>query len=208
MLEVGTHLMQMLLKLDWNSLLSAVIGGFIAGAFSLWAVDKAYKNDLNKGRQQDEELVRGFVFSVKTEIEILWERYHAGAGEQIDALEKGKPLLMYYPVTQEYFTIYNNSSFLVGRIKSDKLRKAIVAAYTNARSLIDNYRLNNDMVHKLEGLILTRQQSGSPNLTDAINAQIKGLTDYAPKIVEQHNRTKEVVQELQSILKEQGFTEK
>jgi hypothetical protein len=83
-----------------------------------------------------------------------------------------------------------------------------VAAYTNARSLIDNYRLNNDMVHKLEGLILTRQQSGSPNLTDAINAQIKGLTDYAPKIVEQHNRTKEVVQELQSILKEQGFTEK
>ena len=190
--------------IDWNSVISAVTGGLIAGAFSLWAVDKAHKNDLTKEEQQERLLIKGFIQSVQTEIETLWETYQEGVGKELEGLVENQALLHFYPLTQQdYFTIYSGSSYLVGRVKNERLRKSIVETYTKARGLIDAYRLNNDMVRKYEELNLIKQQSGSSNLNDMIMLQIRVLVEYAPKILDQHNQTKKSMENLFSILKEE-----
>jgi len=190
---------------DWNSLISAVIGGVITGGFSLWAVDKAHKNDLMKEEQQEKLLIKGFVQSIKTEVQTLWDRYQEGIGNDLEALPQGQPLLAFYPVTQDYFTIYNGSSFLVGRIKNERLRNAIVKVYTQARGLIDSYRLNNDLIRELQNLDSLNTQVGGGVFIPRINAHRQGLLNYAPVLRELHQKVKESVENLLSILKDEGF---
>lgn len=191
---------------DWNSLISAVIGGLITGVFTLWAVDKTHKNDLIKDDQQEKLLIRGFIQSIKTEIETLWDVYQEGVGKNLEVLASGEPFLRHYPLTQqEYFTIYEGNSNLVGRVKNEELRKLIVETYTKARGLIDSYRLNNEMLHKLDEIDSTIVQSGSLNLSNRRTIQIKGLIDYAPKILKEHNQTKESKNNLIRIIREERY---
>lgn len=187
-------MIEMLSKVDWSSFSSALIGGFLTLLGSLWAVDKTHKNDLEREEKQEEILINGFIQSIQTEIEILWKIYYERMGTQIESLKQGDALLYYYPIMQEYFTIYNGSSFLVGRIKNEHLRNSIVESYGKARGLIDCFRFNNEMIHKYENLDLMKKQAMSPIYNDHIKMQMRSLVDYAPEIIKAHNETKASIQ--------------
>ncbi len=192
-------------SIDWEFLISAVVGGLIAGACVLTAVIIQHNNELALAARKEEALIRGFIYSAITEIQVLWEAYQIGAGKKLEVLEKGKPFLQLYPITQDYFSVYGANAFLVGRIPDPKLRKAIVETYTRARWLIDSYQRNNDMVQRLHHLDLMRQDSENPGLIHMIWTQEQELIKYAPRLLELHRQTKISIEHLFLIVRKKDL---
>lgn len=188
----------------WMSLLSAVIGGIITGLFAIWAVHITHKKEMKKIKEQEESLMNGLLQSIHDEVETLWDIYQEGMGVHLEALPEGHPLLMFYPITQDYFTVYHGNSFLIGKIKDNDLRKSIITTYTQAKGLIDSYRMNNDMVQKYEQLDFLYRQTNNPVFAQQLNAQHSVLVKYVKGIKEQHNELKNNVNVLLRTLRKSG----
>lgn len=122
------------------AILGSIVGGAIAGYFTLQGVKKAHQHDLEKTTKDREALVKSLLQSLHDEIETLWETYMKGIGVKLEALSDKQPFHYYYTATQEYFSVYTGNSFLIGQIDNNDLRKAIITTYTYARGLIDSYR--------------------------------------------------------------------
>jgi len=184
----------------WTSffvpLIASIIGAAIAGFCSLRATQNAHKNELKKQGQYQKKAIQNLLQSLNEEITILWKTYLWGVGNELEKLDDGQPLNIYYPLTQEYLTVYNNNSDLIGSIDNNELRSAIVEAYTMARSLIDSYRLNNDFVHQYEHWHWVSTETKNPLHVTRANAQLVALTNYAEKIKEIHRNLKDKVQVL------------
>lgn len=188
------------LSLFW----SAVIGGVITGGFSILAVLCAHRKERERQNQQEGSLIKSLLQSIHDEIETLWEIYQEGMGTRIESLPENQPLALFYPVTQDYFTVYHGNSFLIGRIKDNDLRKLIITTYTRAKGLIDSYRLNNDFTQKCEQLHWLFRQTGNLVFEQQLNAQLAVMIDYAKKIKESHNKVKDNVSALLRELRKSG----
>jgi hypothetical protein len=87
----------------WQTLIvtlaGALVGGGLTGFFTLRAADKSHKDSLELQKQNQKKLIKGFLQAVHDEIETLWDTYQTGIGVQLEALQEGYALLVYYPVT-------------------------------------------------------------------------------------------------------------
>lgn len=116
------------------------------------------------------------------EIETLWESYIVGVGNNLAALPENQPLLTYYPVTQEYFSVYVGNAILIGRISDTELRKSVVSTYAMARGLIDSYRLNNELLQKFEHWDSMYKQTSEEVYKQRANDFFGRLSAYAKKL--------------------------
>lgn len=182
--------------IDWNSVVSALVGGAIAGFFSLRAVDRSAKKDSEMRKKEEESLLNAFLLSIRDEVDTLWDRYMWGIGEELEKLPENQAFLWYYPITQSYFSVYDNNSSLIGKIKDNNLRKLIIITYTQAKGLIDSYRFNNEMVKAYEDFSLAHRQTNDPTFEEKVKAELAALIRYAEAIKKQHNEIKENIAEL------------
>lgn len=193
---------------NWISIIAAILGsilgGGITGYFTLRGVKQAHQNDLEKQKKDRETIVRGLLQSLHDEIETLWETYMKGIGVKLEALDDNQPFLLYYPVTQEYFTVYTGNSFLIGQIDNNDLRKAIITSYTYARGLIDSYRFNNDLLQKYEYWSFLFQESKNPQHAANKDAYSDSLIKYAKDLKESHGELKEDVNNVLRMFRKQG----
>jgi hypothetical protein len=163
---------------------------------------------MEKDKDKDKETLQGVLQAIHDEMESLWEAYMDSVGHHLEALPNGQPFNMYWPITQDYFTIYNSNALLIGRIPDPDLRKLIVSSYSKARGLIDSYRLNNDLVQKFEYACLVWQETGNPVHQTTATARETALAQYAVKMKESHARIKEQVQHLLRALRKEGVLNK
>ena len=189
------------LSIDWESVIPGLVAGLVTGACMWIALLIQYKNERDLRDQKEEAEIAAFVHAVMTEVETLWETYYEGAGKRLEALEKGKAFMYFYPINEDYFTVYNANAFLIGRVENPRLRRTIVESYTRARGLIDSFRLNNDMVQKWNHLDLMRQDSQNPVLVHMMWMQEQSLVHHAVKLREIHHQMKESVERLLQIAK-------
>lgn len=196
------------MTLDWNTLLSSGFGALIGSALTLVATYLAHRWQVSVQEEKDAQMLMGIMQAVHDEIETLWDLYLDGVGHHLEALGNGQPLNTFYPVTQEYFTVYNTNAFFIGRIKDHDLRKLIVSTYSKARGLIDSYRLNNDLVQKHEHAFWVFQETKNPVHQASAAAHYKALTDYAATLKKGHAEMKKQVQELLRALRKQGVLSK
>jgi hypothetical protein len=181
-------------------LIASIIGAIIAGYFLLKATKEAHKNALEKQEIQQKHEIRNLLQAIHDEIIILWDTYMWGVGDDLEKLEDGKPFNVYYPLTQEYFTTYNNNSRLIGTIENGELRKEIVETYTMCRALVDSYRLNNDFVQKYENWHwLFVETKEAPHAARA-QGQLVALTNYAKTLKEIHFNLKVKVKTLAEMI--------
>jgi hypothetical protein len=68
-----------------------------------------------------------------------------GSWSQGRSLPEGQPLRWIYKVRQNYFTVYESNCGALGQIEDDDLRAAIIGAYVDAKGLLDNHLVNNDL---------------------------------------------------------------
>jgi hypothetical protein len=193
------------LNIDWDVVIPGLIAGLVTGACMWVALWLQHKHERDIHTQKEDAQVKAFVHAIMVEVETLWAAYYEGAGKRLEALEKGKAFMYFYPISQDYFTVYNGSAFLVGKIEHARLRRAIVETYTKARGLIDGFTLNNDMVQKWNHLDLMRQDSQNPTLIHMMWMQEQSLVHHAVKLREIHRQTKESLEHLLLIAKTKGI---
>ena len=162
------------------------------------------KKEILRLKHQEDLLIRSLLQSIHDEIETLWETYQEGMGVYVESLQENRPLLRIYPVIQDYFTVYHGNAFLIGKIKDNDLRKHIIVTYTQAKSLIDSYRTNNEMVQKYDQLFFLHRQTNNPTILEHLNAQYSVLVEYAKGIKAQHNRVKDSITVLLRMLRKKG----
>lgn len=190
----------------WNAdaLFSSGVGALIGSALTLAGAWLAHSLEKQESARKEAEHILGLLQAIHDEIETLWESYLTTAGAQIEALRDGNPMLMYWPLTQDYFTIYNTNAFFIGKVKDHDLRKQIVATYAKARGIIDSYRMNNDLLQKWEYAHLLFQESQSELHKTNAHARYQSLIQYASSLKKGHGELKTMVSELLRRLRKEG----
>lgn len=186
------------------AIVGAIVGGAITGFFTLKGVFKAHKNTVDLQKNKEESAIKGLLQALHDEVETIWDRYMEGAGFHLEALKDNEPFLMYYPVVQDYFTVYNSNAFLIGHIPDTDLRKDIVYIYTTAKGLVDSYRLNNDLVQKFEHWNNMHLETQNKVHQNRAAAQYGALVEYAKSIKKQHDILKKKSNELLRKLRKGG----
>lgn len=148
------------------SVISAVIGGIIAGYFSLRATNQSHANQKEIAENNELQVIKSLLQAIHDELETVFENYQATMGNRIESLQDGQPLFWYYPLVSDFFNVYNGNTFLIGRIKDHDLRKNIIKTYTLGKGMIDSYRMNNDLVQKQNtGILFMLKLSNKFTLT-------------------------------------------
>ena len=197
-------MMDNLMSATIGGVAGAVIGAIITGWFTIRAVRQTHQNDLEKQEINEEQLIKSILQALYDEIDTLWNMYNNRVGIKLEALPEKTIFHLIYPVTQEYFTVYNGNSFLIGRIKDHDLRKAIITTYTRAKGLLDSFRMNNDLLQKFDYFYLLHQETGNSVHEQARNIQHLLLIDYAEKLKVSHNELKQEVHNLLRMFNKQG----
>jgi hypothetical protein len=145
---------QGLVARQWSRNLKSVLdnpfhrAAYIGARATLRATQRAHENNLLLQAQNQQVTIRGVVQAIYAELSCLWEIYQAEFGEEWDNFKSGEAFETYYPLNQDYFTVFNSTSVFMGQIKDDKLRTAIVKAYLRAKGLIDSHLLNNKLIEE------------------------------------------------------------
>lgn len=192
------------MQINWDALWSSGLGALIGSALTLLVTYLSHRWQRSHQEEKDQQMLLGILQAIHDEIETLWDNYIDGIGHQLEALADGQPLNMYWPVTQEYFTVYNTNAFFIGRIQDHDLRKLIVFTYSKARGLIDSYRLNNDLVQKYEYAFWIFQETQNQIHRANAESRYTALTNYATALKKGHAEVKKQVQELLRELRKKG----
>lgn len=179
---------------DWSvfgsAISGALVGGFTTGFFALITTKKAHDNQLDHAKENEEKLIQGLLQAIHDEVETVFDRYQETMGSRLESLKDGDPLLTYYPLVSDFFSVYNGNSFLIGRIPDNDLRKQIIKAYTLGKGMIDSFRMNNDLNQKLDHWHQVFQESKSDVHKERAKAHFKSLVDYAKVLKETHQQVK------------------
>ena len=174
----------------------AVIGAFIGGFFTLAGALVAHSLENRRDTQKEKRQLKGVLQAFHTELKTLWERYSITVGSKLEDLQDRDPLLLYWPITQDYFTIYSSNAGRIGEIEDPKLRSLIVAAYTKGRGLVDSFRMNNELNSRYEHFSLMANSTRSQNDIANQNAYLEAMKIYSSTLKEQHKELKILIDDL------------
>ena len=125
-------------------------------------------------------------------------------GSKIESLKEDEPLDIYYPLVSDFFTVYNGNSFLIGNIQDNDLRKQIIKTYTISKSLVDSFRMNNDLVNKFEHAHKIYEETQKEMHRKQAEAHYLVLKEYAKSLKQTHRIMKEEISNLLRLLRKHG----
>ena len=163
----------------------ALIGGLISARATKKSVQQIFKNDLKKRDIEKQENLQGLYRAIRSELNTLWLRYEE-AGKKIEDLKNGQPLLVYYPLTQDYFTVYQSNAHLIGEIPNDDLRGIIILSYSAAKGIVDSYRYNNHIVGQHEHWDWVAAETKNPLHATRAKAFLDSCVEYATVLKKSH----------------------
>jgi len=182
------------------ALVSAIIGGAIAGYYTLKATDKAIRDQNEKENRSDEKEVQNLLDALGVEIKTLWDFHMKRVGQMVEELPDGKPLAFYYPLTQDYFTIYNSNANLIGRIKDCDVSEAIVVCYNKCKKVVDGFKYNNELYREYRAFAI--EEEVTPSVQAHLKAAREALVAYALVVKEDHFELKGYVERLLAMLRQ------
>ena len=175
---------------------SALIGGLAGGYFTLYATNKAIREQYRHEELAEEKQIQNLLDALSVEIDTLWSFHLRRVGGMVEELKDGDALEFYYPLTQDYFTIYNTNADHIGAIKDRTLRQSIVICYNKCKKVVDGFKYNNELYREYTAVA---SQANTSN-TDYIRERYKALQDYAQIIREDHFELKGYVEGMLALL--------
>lgn len=151
------------------SITVGIIAAYFGARTALRAAQKNHENNLELQRERRESQIRGMIQAIYAELTSIAEIYRNEFFEEWEQFSGAEPFSTYYPITQDYFTVYNSNASLIGQIPNDELRSAIVKAYLLAKGLIDSHLMNNRL---LDDYALAKSR-----YSNNMNPQNRGLMD-------------------------------
>lgn len=196
------------MSFDWSSfgsaITGAIVGGLIAGYFALESTKRAFKNQKVHANDNEEKLIKGLLQAIHDEIETVYDRYQETMGSRLEALGDGGALTFYYPLVSDFFSVYNGNTFLLGRIADNDLRKQIIKTYTLSKGMVDSFRLNNDLVQKLEHSNKVFGETQQEIHKQHAIAHYSSLVEYAKSLKQSHQVLKQEIANLLRVLRKHG----
>ncbi|KKL01051.1 hypothetical protein EIK76_07545 [Rheinheimera mesophila] len=187
-----------------SGFIGAILGAIVAGYCSIKATQIANKHQREQSLENEKKLLAGLLQSIHDEIETVYERYQETMGARLESLSENNPLVWYYPLVSDFFTIYNSNGFLIGKIPSNDLRKQIIKTCTLSKGMVDSYRMNNDLVGKFEYAHKLFEETGLQVHQNQTNAHFAALVEYAKTLKESHKILKIEVASLLRELRKNG----
>jgi len=187
-----------ILSLDLSNLISAFIGGLLA-LLGVFVADRLAKRKEKENRKEE---IQALIQSIKDEVGTLWGIYMNSAGKSLQELGEGQGYNRYFPVTQEYFTIYTSNAHKIGMIHDEELRKSIIETYSLGRSLIDTYRFNNELVRRCDNNAWMFHITKIPVYDELLKSSEIDLIEYSSSLKTMHNSFEKKVSKLLQELSE------
>ncbi|ADI30857.1 hypothetical protein [Methylotenera versatilis] len=183
---------------------AAVIGGVIAGFFSILATKMAFKHQQGQSENNEKIIISSLLQAIHDELETVYERYQVTMGARLESIRENEPLNFYYPLVSDFFSVYNGNTFLIGRINDNDLRKQIIKTYTLSKGMVDSFRLNNDLVHKFEYANKLYEETKQEVHKQHAIAHYNSLISYAATLKQGHGALKSEIFALLRTLRKNG----
>jgi len=166
-----------------SSFITALIGAIIGGWFTLKGVDREAKITRAAAEKDSLELQLSVLKGIKGEIFTLMNLYNKRMQNHIDSISPGKMLLINFPVGDDNFTFYEQNAKIIAKL-NDAARDSIINIYTYARSLIQSFKGNNQLVVDYEKILFDMADNNKDkNMYERLHtAKINVMVDYAQGI--------------------------
>ncbi|NPE56438.1 hypothetical protein HLB25_17405 [Dickeya dadantii] len=166
-----------------SSFITALIGAFVGGWFTLRGVDREAKNTRAEAEKNSLELQLSVLKGIKGEVFTLISLYNKRMQAHIDNIRPGKPLLINFPVGDDNFTFYEQNAKIIAQL-DDAARDSIINIYTYARSLIQSFKGNNQLVVDYEKILFDMADNNkNKDMYERLHAaKIEVMVDYAQGI--------------------------
>lgn len=183
---------------------SGLIGAAVGGWFTLYATNKAIKSTYEAQEKEEERQIRSLLSSIGVELNALWQFHQRRIGEKIETIREGEAVLFYYPLTQDYFTVYNTNASFVGRLDDSELRKAIVVTYNKCKKVVDGFIYNNALFVDYQQMKYESIELGKDNLN--LGAKLHEMEQYALVMQQDHIELKRYVEHLLELLEKRKIS--
>ncbi|ESM29007.1 hypothetical protein L467_01473 [Klebsiella pneumoniae BIDMC 31] len=168
---------------EWaTAFTTALIGAVIGGRYTLKGVEKEAEINKKASERDSLELKLSVLKGIKGEITTLLSLYDVRMKEHIDDIGPGKILAIGFPVGDDNFTFYEQNAKEIAKL-SDESRDGIINIYTYARSLIQSFKGNNELIKEVQEMnLLQCKYKDDVHLKTIINNHLECMIDYAQGI--------------------------
>lgn len=180
---------------EWlSSFITALIGAFIGGLFTLRGVDRQAKITRAETERSDLELQLSVLKGIKGEISTLINIYNKRMQRHIEGIRPGEMLLISFPIGDDNFTFYEQNAKLIAKL-DDAARDSIINIYTYARSLVQSFKGNNQLVAEYEKIFFDMADNNKDKemYQRLHDAKIAVMVDYAQGIKNIDSELREVI---------------
>lgn len=177
---------------------AAMIGAMVGGIFTLRATDKAIREEREKEIRREEKEVQNLLDAIGVELGTLWGFHMRRVGAMVENLPEGAALEFYYPLTQDYFTVYNTNATKIGQVKDAVLREAIVVTYNKCKKVVDGFKYNNELYVDYRNSRI--MPPASPKHDEFVAAKWQALVDYGQMAKADHFELKGYMERLLALL--------
>ena len=169
---------------EWlSSSVTALIGAVIGGRYTLRGVDREAKITRKEAEREAIELQLSVLKGIKGEMSTLIDLYNKRMRERIDAIKQGDHLHVNFPIGDDNFTFYEQNAKVLAKI-NDVARDSIINIYTYARSLIQSFKGNNQLVMEYEKILFDMADNNKDKeMYERLHdAKMEIMVDYAQGI--------------------------
>jgi len=154
---------------------------------------------LSNSRKINKENLKGFLQAIFADVNTLKSVYMADVGQEVEKIDGSQPFYMYYPITSNYFVVYDQNAHLLGELRDERMRGLIISIYTKAKILKDSFLHNNHEIKRLNDYKEELTLHDKPSLQERADSLERGLVQYANKIKVMHD---DLLQEVNQLLEE------
>lgn len=180
--------------------INAMLGVLTGALIGAWASITATRHSIDAQKARDEDAERrlheSVVEAIADEFESLWNHYQSVIGAEIESAEQNEPVLTEFAADVDYFPVYRGNAIHVGRIADTNLRRAIIAAYCAAASMIDTLRIHRCMVSRFYDAEELRARSPSESSQRILDERLSSCRLITPVLQDTHRRLTEAATEV------------
>ncbi len=173
-----------------SNLLSGLAGGLIGGLMTLVAVILTDCFKRKSKKRENEQILEALYRQAK----YLWD-FVKDIREGITKVEEDKAFTYLTVITQDYFSMFDNHSHLIGSLDDDEYSEIITKVYLSFKRLVDSL-LSNDSLIKLslryarDGVL-----SKEPFFENIVN-------DFTARIIKETEQLKKHIIDLDDLLRQ------
>lgn len=168
------------------SIIVGVVAAQIGAKATRQATEQAQSFHLQQQRTLKEAQVAGVIQAIYVELSCLWIIYRDEFEEVWKNLPSDEPLRIYYPLNQDYFTVYNANSSMIGQIPDESLRVGVVKAYLAAKNLVDGHLFNNRILDDISAMLQHRAATADSAVVTQLESRLSDLRvelkSYSPAL--------------------------